>query len=1100
MKMIAVLLLSACLTAGATGYSQKVTLSEKNARLEKVFNEIKRQTGFEFLYTDEMMQHAGRISIELKDVDLPDALNACFKGQPLGYAIMEKTVVVKSKPITISRTEDAPLPPNEIEIKGVVKDEDGKPLVGASVMLKGSKIGTVTTTNGEFIITVPNNATALVVSYVGMENAEVNINGKLNLNITLHVAAGLFQDVVVVGYGTQKKQAVTGAVATAKLSTYERVPTTNVFESLKGAVPGLNISGTQKAGEVPSFSIRGTNSVNSTGSNPLVVVDGVIFAGNLADIAPGDIESFTVLKDASATAVYGSRSGNGVILIETKKGKVLGKPQFDVVLNSGISTQMKPLEVYDAQGYIKRLLDLRADRGVESDPNRIEFYLQPEELKNYKATADHTPTVTDPFSLFRQKGKLMNATISVSNRTEKTRYYMSANLTNQRGVILNDEFTRYTGRVNVETDLAKWLTVGVKTSYSYRNYPDDRIYSGLGDGNSIYNFSPYASVTNPDGTYAKFPQTSTSFVSPFWQLATTADNRQNSLNGIGTAVVKVPWVQGLSYTLNAGITQNWNESGSFYNLQTMSGSTKNGVANRGYSRSTSRLVDNILKYNRSFAGVHNVDLTLLNSYENANSERMAASGSGFDNLALGDYGIGAAAVQTSSSGGTESVGKGHMGRLTYTFNNKYALTGTYRRDGYSAFGKDNKWASFPGVGVNWNISKEKFMEDVKAVDNLALRVSYGSNGTRSIALYQTLASMGGGRYIFYPDNSYTYTQSISTMASPYLVWESIVGWNTGLDFSLLKNRITGSLDLYSKYTENLINPQTLPAIGGIGSSVVNVGKIGNKGIELGLTTVNIQKHDFTWTTDFAFTLNRNKVISIYGKDNNGDGKEDDDLSRGLYIGKDRNAIYDYKIIGMWQQADKDKGTIMKGFNPGTYNIEDVSGDGNITSDKDRQFLGTGRENFRWGLTNTVAYKNWSLMAFLNSIWGGHGYFLGGNTPYFDPYVADEAHNRPVYDYWTPTNTGAAFPRPDISSKNAAATATKYIDRSFIRLQKVALTYDMSSLISKYGIKSMRASLSADNLFTYAPYWIGLDPEVGAGISVNSIPSIRNYSLVLSFNF
>ncbi len=985
-------------------------------------------------------------------------------------------------------------------VKGRVTDERGSPLPGVSVQLKGTSVGTITNSNGEYSINVSGRANAvLVFSSAGLTAQEIAVGSRNEIQVTLNPQVKEQEEVVVVGYGTQKKQAVTGAVVNAKLSTYARVPTTNIFETVKGTIPGLNVGGTNTAGAVPGFTIRGTNSINSSNA-PLVVVDGVIFAGNLADIAPSDIESFTVLKDASAAAVYGSRSGNGVILIETKKGKgPIGKPLFDVNINMGMSNQMKPLEVYDGPGYIQRLLDIRAARGAEADPNRVQFYLQTEETKNYLATPDHKPTLVDPWSLFRQQGQLLNATFSISSRTEKARYYLSGNITNQKGVVRNDQFTRYTGRLNVESDLTKWLTLGIKTNYSFRTYPDGRIYGGLSDGSSMYGFSPYASIYNDDGSYRQFPQTSTSFNSPYWQIATSSVNQNNSLNGIGTILVKVPGVKGLTYTLNASITQNWNENFSFYNSQTVVGLPKKGQASRTYNRGTSRLVDNIIKYSRTFADLHNVDVTMLYSFENGNSESISATGIGFDNQSLGSYGIGSAATQTSSSGGSETVAKGYMARLTYTFNYKYALTGTMRRDGYSAFGKNNKWASFPSVGINWNILKENFMSNVNAFNNLALRVTYGSNGTRAVGPYQTLARMGNGRYMFYNDASYTYTQTINTLGNDDLAWESSKGWNMGLDFGLLKNRISGSLELYSKQTENLIFPQPLPSIGGISSVISNLGRIDNKGIELGLSTVNMLKADFRWTSDVAFSLNRNKVATIYGLDRDGDGREDDLISSGYFIGKPLGTIYGYKITGMWQQEDKDNGSIMTGMAPGTYKLEDVDGDGKITSDKDRQFLGSNRENFRWSFTNTFEYKNWSMMLFINSIWGGKGYFLAANTPYNDPYAEAESINRPIYDYWTPTNTKATYPRLNYSTA-ATYRGTTYQDRSFIRLQKASLTYNFSSMVSKYGIKGMRASVSADNLFTYTPHWDGLDAETGNGLSVSSIPSIRNFSMVLSFNF
>ncbi len=441
-----------------------------------------------------------------------------------------------------------------------------------------------------------------------------------------------------------------------------------------------------------------------------------------------------------------------------------------------------------------------------------------------------------------------------------------------------------------------------------------------------------------------------------------------------------------------------------------------------------------------------------------------------------------------------------MARGTYTFDGRYSITGTVRRDGCSAFSINRKWATFASGGLNWNISNESFMKDVEPINNLALRVSYGSNGNQSIDPYSTLAKVGTNKYIFAGDPSYSITQGISSFALNDLGWEKTTGFNAGVDFSLLKNRLSGTVDAYFTNTTDLLFSLSLPSVSGKTSMLSNLGKIRNKGVEIGLHSVNIESKDFRWTSDFAFSLNRNKVVTIYGEDNDGDGKEDDLISSGYFIGKTLGTIYNYKVNGMWQQKDVDNGTIMEGMRPGDYKLEDVDGDGKISSDKDRQFLGTSKENFRWSLTNTFDYKGFSLMIYINSIWGGNGYFLSGNnTPYYDEYINSGAHNRTVFDYWTPQNTGAKYPRLDYNS-NARYKGTKYMDRSFIKLQKVALSYDLSPYVKPFGFNNMRLSLSADNLFTFAPHWDGLDPETDSGLKISSSPSIRTYQMTLLFNF
>ena len=980
-------------------------------------------------------------------------------------------------------------------ITGIVTDNEKNPLPGVSVVEKGTVNGTITDINGNYKLDINSSETTLVFSFIGMKSQEVKVGQQTSINIVLEQDVVGLEEVVAIGYGTSKKQAITGSVAKAKLDVYKDVPVNNVLESVKGTLPGLNIGGTNSAGQVASLSIRGQNSTSASNS-PLIVLDGAIYNGSLGDIPSEDIQSLTVLKDASAAAVYGSRSSNGVVLIETKKGRgINGKPKFGVKMSYGISNELERLKVYGGEGYIKRLLDIRKANGLDADPNNIHLYLQEEEQKNYQATDNHRPTVTDPYDLFSQSGYISKANVSVSNSTENSNYYISASLTDQKGIVLNDSYKNFSGRVNVSSDLTSWFNLGIKSSYSHRDFS--------GSSPSMYratHFSPYASIYNEDGTYMQFPQTTTSFNSPFWDMATTDLDLRNNLNGIVSGIVKVPWIKGLTYTVNFSNSMRWSERNWFYDEFTIQGQGKNGKGHRSYSRSNDMLLDNILKYSHTFAEKHHVDLTMLYSREKREWENMGASAEDFDNTILHDYKLEDGKTQTVATGGGDSYGIGQMARATYTFDNKYSLTGTVRRDGFSAFSKNKKWGVFSSIGMNWNISKENFIEKIDAIDNLALRVSYGSNGNQSINPYSTIAKVGTSKYIFYGDPSYAVTQAISSFALDNLGWEKTTGLNIGVDFGVLNNRITGSVDAYKTKTKDLLFGLAIPKVSGKSSIMSNLGEIENKGIELNLHTLNVDNNDFKWSSDFAFSLNRNKVVTIYGDDNDGDGVEDDLISSGYFIGKPLGTIYTYKVIGMWQQEDVDNGTIMEGMRPGDYKLEDVDGDGKISSDKDRQFLGTSSPNFRWSWTNTFKYKDLSLMVYMYSIWGGNDYYMSGsNTPYFDGYANRGDLNHPVYDYWTPENTGALFPRTDYRDR-ATYKGRKYFDRSFIKLQKVALSYDMTRLVKPVGIQGMSCTLSADNLFTYAPDWEGLDPETGQGLTDTSSPSIRTYLLSFSFNF
>ena len=1097
MKLTILLLTTVILQVSANSFAQKITLSEKNAPLTRVFEKIRTQTGYDFLVTESMLKNAKPVSIQARNEELLEVLNKVFENQNLTFAIKSNSIIVKEKPVFTS------FPPSIIEmaidVSGRIIDESGKAIPGATIKIKGENQGGVSDNDGKFRLRNVKDNAILVISYLGYVPQEVKAISDLEMTITLISTSSGLNEVVVVGYGTQKKQAITGAVVQANLKAYEKVPVNNIMETLKGTVAGLNVGEANTAGGVPGFTIRGTNTIAAS-SAPLIVLDGAIYSGSMADISPSDIESVTVLKDASAATVFGARSANGVILIETKKGGgVNGKPQFNFNSSYGRISELERLKVYDAKGYMQHLYDFLIDNGTKLTFDQTPGFLQTGEKANYDATPDHKATLEDPYSLFGQTGRNLNTSLSVAQRTEKMNYFLSANYVDQEGVIIKDAFKHYTLRLNLDSKVTSWLTLGIRSSYSYRDYPDDRIYGAGAGASSPALFSPYASVYNADGSYNMYPQTTTSMINPFLVLATETYNRTNNFNGLLTGTIKVPWVKGLSYTANFSKTLNSNETGSFYAKNTYLGQAPKGTGSRGYARNNSALFDHIIKYNKTFGEVHDIDLTLLHSTQKNVLYGQTASATGFDNDQLGTYRLQAGSVQSLSTSGGENESIGQMARLTYSYKNKYAITGTIRHDGFSAFSANHKYGDFSSVGVNWSIGQEKFMEKLPVFNALALRASYGTNGNQSIQPYNTLSKISNGYYYYQGDPSYTLTQSIGTIGNDDLVWESTTGLNFGIDFEIFKRRISGSIDGYFTRTNNLAFTLDLPGSTGFGSITANAGEIKNKGIEFNLSSINVQTGKFTWASEAAFALNRNKISHLLG-DRNGDGIEDDIVNSNLFLGKSLSTVYNYEVIGMWQQADQDSGTIMAGFQPGHYKLRDVNGDGKITSDADRVFLGNGNANFRWSLTNTFSYGDFSLLIYLNSIWGGNDWFInGGNTPWNDGYTNRGDLNHPVFDYWTPTNTGAEFPRLSYATK-AIVRAPKYYDRSFVRLQKVALTYNATKYVKKYGIQGLNVSLSGDNLGTYAPHWIGLDAATASGLTVSSIPSLRTVTMNFNITF
>lgn len=1069
-------------------HAQTVTLKAQGITVKEAIARVEKITGYSFVYYSSDINPEKRVNIRANKAPVSAVVSQILKGQDVSYEIKDRNVIIRKN---VQETSAAQQVEGKQKVSGKVVDDNGDPIVGATVRATGANTGTITDINGDFSLIVPKGK-KISVSYIGFLDVETTPSEKMN--IVMKSGTKSLDEVVVVGYGTQNRQAITGAIAKADISKYEVVPSNNVMEMLKGTIAGLNISGTNAAGALGDFTIRGQNS--TSGNSPLIVVDGAIFPGSLADIASDDIESFTVLKDASAAAVYGSRSANGVILIQTKRGKSIdGKPVFNVNLSYGISNELKRPKLYDAKGYIQRLLDIRKTNGQEADPNKISLYLEKIEQENYEATPDHKPTISDPYDLFSQNAFEVKSNLSISNSTQNFNYFISTTLTNQHGVVMNDKYKNFVGRINISTNLTKWLTIGTNTFFSFRDYS-----GATPDMDRVSQTSPYASMKDKDGNYIQYPQTTTSFESPYWTIRTDDLEKYYDLSSVLNVNVKCPWVKGLSYTLTFSNTLRFGRRYYFNDENTHLGITKNGEGDKYHSKNYNNLLDNIIKYNNTFGGKHNVDVTLLYTREHYTYDTTEGYAENFDNTVLGYNKLEDGKIQKVYTGAGDGGDIGWMARGTYTYDNKYSVTGTIRRDGCSSFSKNNKWGTFASGGVNWNITRENFMKKVSFINNLALRLSYGSNGNQSISPYSTLAKVSTDKYLFAGQNNYSITQYISSIALDNLGWEKTTGTNLGLDFSFLHNRLSGSIDAYLTNTTDLLFNLTVPSVSGRTSILSNIGKIRNKGIELSLHSLNIDAKDFKWSSDFAFSLNRNKVVTILGKDNDGDGKEDDLVSSGYFIGRSLGTIYAYRVTDMWQQKDEDDGTIMSGMRPGDYKLQDVDGDGKITTDKDRQFLGNTNPNFRWSLTNTFKYKEFSLMVYINSVWGGDGYFLSGaDTPYNDGYVNNPNINHYVYDYWMPDNSGAKYPRTDYS-KNAAYKGIKYYDRSFIKLQKVALSYDLSKYVRPWGINNANVILSADNLLTYAPHWDGLDPETNQGLTETARPSIRTYLMTLSFNF
>ena len=1001
------------------------------------------------------------------------------------------------------------LPPHTVT--GEVTDIDKRPLSGVSVTLSGTNKGTSTDVNGRFTLNdVPDNG-VLVFSYTGFISQQVPVKGKANINLSLSVAVSNLNEVVVVGYGTQQKKDVTGAVSQVKAERLENENPNSVADLLRGNIAGLNVSSNTSAKGGGNLLVRGKSSINA-GTSPLIVLDGVIYQGQLADINPNDIATIDVLKDASSAAVYGAKAASGVVLITTKKGTG-SKPTITFNSNVGFGELAMNEPLYDGPGFIAwrtdvlKSINLTAKPYQFNDPRELpagitvdqwkaydgskgdsidvwltRLKLKAIEIQNYKAGK-----TIDWYSLMFHKGFRQDHTVSISARKEDVSYYMSMNYTNNEGVIRGDKFTTYRMRLNLEAKAAKFMTVGINAQFADRDESQVPV-----NWQQMINASPYGELYKADGvTLRDSPNDDIgNNTNPF--LDNTYTNRLQKDNTLfGSIYAKGTLPFGFSYQTN--FTPNF----SFYRFfngrssQDFRVRVRGGVATRTQQTTYNWQVDNLLKWNKTF-GDHQLDATFLVNAEKFQSWRNQIDNEGFtpnDNLSY--HSIEAGIKPIVSSDDQVSTGDALMGRLNYSYMQKYLLTTSIRRDGYSAFGLQNPRATFPSIALGWIFSKEKFAA-TKWLSYGKLRASWGINGNRDIGRYLALADLSTGKYQFVkPDGTVLLVSQlyVNRLQNPGLKWEKTESYNIGLDYSILKDRIGGSIDVYRKSTKDLLILRTLPTITGFDNQLTNIGEVQNRGVEISLNTVNIKRENFSWRSTINFTLNRNKIMHLYGKVPVFDatGKmigetERDDIRNKWFIGHDLDEIWDLKILGVWQQDEAAKAAVY-GVRPGDFKIEDVNGDGKF-SDEDRQFLGYRSPRFQWTLRNEFTFlRSFDFSFMLYSYWGQKDDFnqAKNNSGFQD------RQNSYIRPYWTAENPIDDYAR--LFSSNGSANFNVYRDASFIRLSTIALAYTVpTNILNKAKINGLKVYMNVNNAAIYQPHWTFWDVEYG------NTPPPRYYSL------
>lgn len=947
-----------------------------------------------------------------------------------------------------------------IPIRGKVTGPDGNPIIGASVSVKGQKTGTVTDVTGSYKLQAPKDA-VLTFSFLGFLPQDVPVNGRSDIEVKLAEDQKKLDEVVVVGYGQQKKKDVTGAISSINSKTIMEVPVTNAQQALQGRTPGIDVlNNSNKPGDEPQVRVRGTRSL-SAGNDPLYVVDGIPFAGNLNDINPQDISSMDVLKDASATAIYGSRGANGVVLVSTRKGKI-GKPQVNYSGMYGVVNSLGRTDMMNSQQYLamKREANRAAGLYDDSNPDASDAKIfTAVELANIKKGVN-----TDWQSLLIDQGWQTRHSLGVSGGNEATKYAVTGGYFKDQGVMKLQSYERYNLHVAVDQMIGKRIQVGVSSlsTYSMRK---GSTYNGM---SAALKMLPIADPYDASGKLITYPTADNQ--QPNALLDYQDGNRVERLSHIrffNSLYGEVTILDGLKYRLNVGTDVFQNNYGLFQgkkNTDLLIGggdatATKQGQLVWAYT------VENLLTYNKTIKK-HSLNLTALYSVQRQREDSSSASVRGIPVEWQEYYNLGQAANVTAigSQLGTWTI-LSYMGRLNYGYDDRYLLTLTLRADGSSRFAPGHKWGYFPSVAVGWNVTSEDFMKSVSWVENLKLRASYGRIGNTGIPPYATQGLLGRMPYSF--GNKGVTGFSPILLRNRNLTWETTASYNYGVDFSLFKGRLTGSIDQYKQKTTDLLLQRFLPFSNGVNYVLENTGVTQNTGWELGLSAVILDtKGGFNWSMDLNWFRNREKILAL------GEGKTQD-VGNGWFVGQPTYVYYDYKKVGIWQ--DEASAQVYK-QHQGEIQLADLNNDKKL-DDKDRTILGAPQPKWSGGMTQRFSYKgiDLAIVAFARMGSMVKSDFYSSYNTLFGRY------NNLDVDYWTPANHTNAFPRPNANQERPNNYNTlSYFDGDFIKIRNITLGYSLPSRIMKrWQMESLRFSVDVKQPLILAPYrqkYKGIDPE------------------------
>ncbi|MDB4582977.1 TonB-dependent receptor [Draconibacterium sp.] len=1068
----------------ANDYSQtRLTVDSKNRTVEEVLLEIEDQSEFRFFYNEQFTDLNRRVKFDIEDQSIQEVMDGLFESSDFNYKIMENNLII----ITPGESQQSKT------VTGLVTDTDNQPLPGVTIILRGTTNGTVSNIDGSYSISnIPANAT-LIFSFVGMLTQEIEVGSQSVINVSMQVDAIGIEEVVAIGYGTMKKSDLTGSVSQVKTEMLESVPVYNMEQALKVGAAGVRV--TQNSG-IPGgrieVRIRGGNSM--IGSNdPLYVVDGFPITGGIGFLNPSDIESVDILKDASATAIYGSRGANGVVIITSKRGRQDQKSNIELNSYFGMQQEVNRFDVLEAKDYAIIANEWLKNQGL--DP-----YFDVDQVQN--------PGTDWQDEIFRN-APIHNHTITFTGSSEKTKYSLSGNYYDQEGILISTGVKRGSVRLNLDHEMKSWLKMGVNLQLSRRerfSVSSDNGFRGTGLLSAAASAPPTLPVYNDKGLPYEIEQEynfgSADMRNPL--VYASRKNRSFSNSVLGNATFDVKLTSELSFRLLLGSQYDYSLGD---NYTPIIYSSDRGSASISNSYSNSFLNENTLTYAKVFNEIHNLNVVggytyQTNMYRNTSN----ISVSGFANNTTENYDLSAAeTIGNPSSGYSDWTLASFLARANYSFNDKYMLTASIRADGSSRFGADHKWGYFPSAAVAWRISEETFMEDVTFINSLKIRASYGITGNTALSPYQSLNRLNSVKFIY--SNQADVIGFVPTgISNSDLKWETTGQLDIGFDLNILNNRLRFVFDYYKKNTKDLLASVPLPPSVGFGSILKNLGEIQNQGFELSINA-DILQREFKWNASAQISTNKNKVIEIAG---------DSDI-----FGADQGAAWPpINIARVGEPLGAFYGFLEDGLDEdGFIKYQDLSGpdgvpDGAVNA-LDRIILGSYYPDLIYGFTSDFKYKNFELNLILEGVYGNEIFNATNGTNLNSFQRGNNQLKEIMGNYWIPESPDPNAKYPKISAATQITGSERFIeDGSYLRVKSLKLAYNLP--VQKMGqdiFDLIQIYISGSNLLTFTNY-TGLDPEVNSrgsdsgnvanrlwmGVDQNAYPNAKVYAVGLKLSF